>query len=252
MNLRSLRKLPILYRPLSFLRRTGGRAWMRTMRRVRGIQKNSVLFTSFKGRSYCDSPRYISEALHALRPDIDIAWQIANPADVPDYVRPVKPHSLAALTELATARCFVDNFNRPFYLEKYPGVRDYLRDTVAAARETGYVSTVFGRRRRIPELSSSNKNLQAFGERVAMNSPIQGSAADIIKIAMINVSRRLKSELPEARLLLQVHDELLVEAPEGLIGDAARILEEEMSKAVSLAVPLPAECGTGDNWFICH
>ncbi len=145
------------------------------------------------------------------------------------------------------ARAYIDS-----YLERYPGVRDYLRDTVAAARETGYVSTVFGRRRRIPELSSSNKNLQAFGERVAMNSPIQGSAADIIKIAMINVSRRLKSELPEARLLLQVHDELLVEAPEGLIGDAARILEEEMSKAVRLAVPLPAECGTGDNWFICH
>ena len=121
MNLRSIKKLPILYRTLSFLRRSGGRAWMRTMRRVRGIQKNTVLFTSFKGKSYSDSPRYISEALHALRPDIDIAWQIANPADVPDYVRPVKPHSLAALTELATARCFVDNFNRPFYLEKYDG-----------------------------------------------------------------------------------------------------------------------------------
>lgn len=121
MNLRNLRKNPILYRTLSFARRTGGRAWMRAMRRVRGIQKNTVLFTSFKGRSYSDSPRYISEALHALRPDIDIAWQIENPADVPDYVRPVKPHSLQALTELATARCFVDNFNRPIYLEKYEG-----------------------------------------------------------------------------------------------------------------------------------
>ena len=121
MNLRQIRKLPILYRTLSFLRRTGGRAWMRTMRRAKGIQKNTVLFTSFKGKSYSDSPRCISEALHVLRPDIDIAWQIANPADVPDYVRPVKPRSLAALTELATARCFVDNFNRPIYLEKYPG-----------------------------------------------------------------------------------------------------------------------------------
>ena len=121
MNLRQIRKLPILYRTLSFLRRTGGRAWMRTMRRAKGIQKNTVLFTSFKGKSYSDSPRCISEVLHVLRPDIDIAWQIANPADVPDYVRPVKPRSLAALTELATARCFVDNFNRPIYLEKYPG-----------------------------------------------------------------------------------------------------------------------------------
>lgn len=121
MNLKSIKKLPAVYRALSFARRAGGRAWMRTMHRARGIQKKTVLFTSFKGRSYSDSPRYISEALHALRPDIDIAWQIANPADVPDYVRPVKPHSLAALTELATARCFVDNFNRPIYLEKYAG-----------------------------------------------------------------------------------------------------------------------------------
>ena len=121
MNLRALRKLPVIYRTLSFARRTGGRAWMRAMRRVRGVQKKTVLFTSFKGRSYSDSPRYISEALHALRPDIDIAWQIENPADVPDYVRPVQPHSPAALTELATARCFVDNFNRPIYLEKYAG-----------------------------------------------------------------------------------------------------------------------------------
>lgn len=121
MNLRSFKKLPIVYRALSFARRAGGRAWMRAMRRAKGIQKKTVLFTSFKGKSYSDSPRYISEALHALRPDIDIAWQIANPADVPDYVRPVKPHSLSALTELATARCFVDNFNRPIYLEKYEG-----------------------------------------------------------------------------------------------------------------------------------
>ena len=121
MNLRSIKKLPAVYRALSFARRSGGRAWMRAMRRIKGIQKNTVLFTSFKGKSYSDSPRYISEALHALRPDIDIAWQIANPADVPDYVRPVKPHSLAALTEMATARCFVDNFNRPIYLEKYAG-----------------------------------------------------------------------------------------------------------------------------------
>jgi len=121
MNLRSIRKIPVLYRLLSFARRTGGRAWMRAMRRAKGIQKNTVLFTSFKGKSYSDSPRYISEALHALRPETDIAWQIANEADVPDYVRPVKPHSLAALTGLATARFFVDNFNRPIYLEKYDG-----------------------------------------------------------------------------------------------------------------------------------
>lgn len=138
------------------------------------------------------------------------------------------------------------------YLERYPGVHEYLRRIVEEAKENGCVSTVFGRRRKIPELQSSNKNLQAFGERVAMNSPIQGSAADIIKIAMINVYRRLARELPEARLVLQVHDELLVEAPADKIEEAARILREEMANAVSLAVPLPADCGTGENWFVCH
>lgn len=121
MNLKSLKRLPIVYRALSFARRVGGRAWMRAQYRLRGVQKRTVLFTSFKGRSYSDSPRYISEALHALRPDIDIVWQLANPADAPEYVRVVKPRSPGALTALATARCFVDNFNRPFYLEKYPG-----------------------------------------------------------------------------------------------------------------------------------
>ncbi len=138
------------------------------------------------------------------------------------------------------------------YLARYSGVSEYLQAAVESARACGYVSTVFGRRRSIPELNSSNRNLQAFGERVAMNSPIQGSAADIIKIAMIRVFRRLEKELPEARLLLQVHDELLVEAPKEKIADAARILEEEMANAVSLSVPLPAECGTGENWFVCH
>ncbi len=138
------------------------------------------------------------------------------------------------------------------YLARYSGVSAYLDAAVESARACGHVSTVFGRRRSIPELNSSNRNLQAFGERVAMNSPIQGSAADIIKIAMIRVFRRLERELPEARLILQVHDELLVEAPNDKIADAARILEEEMAGAVSLSVPLPAECGTGENWFVCH
>lgn len=121
MNLKSIKKLPAVYRLLSLLRKTGGRAWMRAQYRLRGVQKKTVLFTSFKGRACSDSPRFISEALHALRPDVDIVWQLANPADAPEYARTVKPRSLAALTELATARCFVDNFNRPIYLEKYPG-----------------------------------------------------------------------------------------------------------------------------------
>lgn len=121
MNLKTIKKFPPVYRALSLARRVGGRAWMRTQYRLRGVRKKTVLFTSFKGRAYSDSPRYISEALHALRPDVDIVWQLADSSAAPDYVRTVKPRSLAALTELATARCFVDNFNRPIYLEKYPG-----------------------------------------------------------------------------------------------------------------------------------
>ena len=121
MNLKSIKKLPVVYKTLVLLRKAGGRAWMRGQYRLRGIQKKTVMFTSFKGRAYSDSPRYISEALHALRPDVDIVWQLANPSDAPDYVRVVRPRSLSALTELATARCFVDNFNRPLYMRKNPG-----------------------------------------------------------------------------------------------------------------------------------
>lgn len=121
MNLKSIKKCPALYKTLLAVRQVGGRAWMRGAYMLRGIRKNTVVFSSFKGRSYSDSPRFISEALHVLRPDIDIVWQLSNPADAPDYVRTVKPRSLSALTAIATARCIVDNFNRPIYMKKSPG-----------------------------------------------------------------------------------------------------------------------------------
>ena len=110
---------------------------------------------------------------------------------------------------------------------------------------------MFGRRRYIPELRSSNKNLKAFGERIARNSPIQGSAADIIKVAMINVRNRFLRECPEAKIILQVHDELLVEAPETKKDVALTILTEEMENAVSLKVILSTESGFGENWYEC-
>ena len=119
MNLKAIKRCPPVYRALSLARRVGGRAWMRAQHRLRVVQPTAVLFTSFKGRSYSDSPRFISEALHALRPDIEILWQLSDSAAAPDYVRTVKPHSLAALTAFATARCFVDNFNRPIYMLKF-------------------------------------------------------------------------------------------------------------------------------------
>lgn len=135
------------------------------------------------------------------------------------------------------------------YFETYPGVKKYLDGEVAFAKEHGYVTTMFGRRRPVPELSSSNFMQRSFGERVAMNSPIQGAAADIMKIAMIRVNRRLKEENLESRIVIQVHDELLVEAKNEEVEQVKAILKEEMEHAASLKVPLIADMSVGANWY---
>ncbi len=135
------------------------------------------------------------------------------------------------------------------YFETYPGVKTFLDGLVADARETGFVSTMFGRRRPVPELSSANFMQRSFGERVAMNSPIQGTAADIIKIAMIRVDRRLREEGLRSRLILQVHDELLVETAIQEKEQVERILSEEMRQAASLKVALEIDMHDGKNWF---
>ena len=137
------------------------------------------------------------------------------------------------------------------YLASYPAIDMYLKNTVKKAYEDGYVTTIFGRRRYIPELKSQKKPLRSFGERVAMNSPIQGSAADIIKIAMINVNRRLKEMGIDARLILQVHDELIIEANRNCADRAFEILKAEMEGAVALSVPLNVEISRGDTWYEC-
>ena len=135
------------------------------------------------------------------------------------------------------------------YFATFPGVRRYMDEVVAKAKETGFVETIFHRRRDLPELTSSNHNLRSFGERVALNMPIQGTAADIMKLAMIAVWKRLKAEHPAARLVLQVHDELIVECPEAEAEAVARAVEEEMERVVSLSVPLTAEAHWGKNWL---
>ena len=135
------------------------------------------------------------------------------------------------------------------YLAGFPKVSSYLDDIKKKAHEDGFVTTLFSRRRYIPELASSNKNLQHFGERVAMNSPIQGTAADIIKLAMINVDKKLRESGLDARLILQVHDELLIEAHKSCADDALKILVEEMENTVSLSVPLSVEAHVGETWF---
>ena len=135
------------------------------------------------------------------------------------------------------------------YLRHYSGIDRYMKEVVEKAKETGYVETTFGRRRYLPEFSASNGMTRAFGERVARNAPIQGTAADIIKIAMIKVDKRLTEEKLEARLILQVHDELIVECPAHETMMVAMILQEEMEKAVSLSVPLIADSAVGENWY---
>ena len=142
------------------------------------------------------------------------------------------------------ARAYIDN-----YLGHYQGVQRYMKSVVEDARETGYVETMYGRKRNLPELHSSNFNIRSGAERMALNTPIQGTAADIIKIAMIRVHDRMKREGLEARLVLQVHDELIVECPEKEAETVMVLVTEEMQAAAELKVPLVAEAHAGKSWF---
>ena len=135
------------------------------------------------------------------------------------------------------------------YLETYSGVAAYQHNIVESARRDGYVKTMFGRRREVLDIYSKNKNVKAFAERVALNTPVQGTAADIIKLAMIRVYRRIRDEGLHARLVLQVHDELIVEAREDDAQRAAKILSEEMEHAAQLRVKLVADVHIGKNWY---
>ncbi len=135
------------------------------------------------------------------------------------------------------------------YFATYPGVKNFLDNTVADAKKQGFVTTMFGRRRPVPELTSSNFMQRSFGERVAMNSPIQGTAADIIKIAMIRVSRRLKRDGLKSKLILQVHDELLIETVKEEAEKVRKILEEEMNSAADLLVNLEVDLHEGNDWY---
>ena len=144
----------------------------------------------------------------------------------------------------AKAKAYIEK-----YFETYSSIKDYMNKNVEFAKANGYVSTLTGRKRVIPEIKSPNYNIRQFGERAAMNMPLQGSSADIIKIAMVNVDKALKEEGLKAKLILQVHDELVLEAPEEEAERAAAILKDKMENAVSLKVPLTVEVHTGKNWY---
>ena len=135
------------------------------------------------------------------------------------------------------------------YFERFSGVHRYMKSVVEQAREQGYVETLMHRRRMLPELSSSNFQVRSSGERMARNTPIQGTAADIIKLAMIRVDKALRRDYPEAKLILQVHDELIVECPEELAPQVAELVSREMEHVAELNVPLTAEAKWGKSWY---
>ena len=137
------------------------------------------------------------------------------------------------------------------YLEEYSGVNEYMQDIVEEAKEKGYSATMFGRRRYIKELSSNNYMVREFGKRAAMNTPIQGTAADIMKIAMINVYKKLIEEKLDAKIVLQVHDEMMIETSLEEADRVKEIVKNEMESAIELKVPLIAEVSEAENWYEC-
>ena len=142
------------------------------------------------------------------------------------------------------AKEYIDN-----YLTNYQGVRAYMKNVVVDARESGFTQTMYGRKRYVPELKSTNFNIRQGAERIALNTPIQGTAADLIKLAMIHVHDALKCKFPEAKLILQVHDELIVECPEEIAHEVAQLVSTQMEAVASLSVPLTAEAKWGKSWY---
>jgi DNA polymerase-1 len=157
------------------------------------------------------------------------------------------PHALSKQLKIAhaDAKQFIER-----YFERFASVRAYLDSQVEHARTHGYVTTLFGRRRYIPEIRDRNFNIRAFGERTAANSPIQGSAADLIKLAMIGIDRALRARGGGARMLLQVHDELVFEVPEAELEPVSALVRREMEHAADLRVPLVVDMGSGRNWLV--
>jgi DNA polymerase-1 len=138
------------------------------------------------------------------------------------------------------------------YFARYPTVRVFMDETLEKAREQGFVETLLGHRVYVPEINGKNGMRRAYAERTAINAPLQGSAADIIKVAMIRLHARLRDEVPDASIILQVHDELIVEAPKGQLEAVSNIMRETMESAVALRVPLTVDIGSGNNWFDAH
>ena len=217
------------------------------LRLLADISGDSHMIEAFKSGE--DIHTSTASKVFGVEPD-DVTTELRKRAKAVNFgiVYGIGDFSLSQDLKIARnqAREYIDN-----YLATYSGVDAYLKNIINSAYECGYVTTAFGRRRYIPELSGHNKMLKKFGERVAMNSPIQGTAADIIKIAMINVDKKLRESGIDAKLILQEHDELLVEAHRDCAEQALEILRYEMENAVKMSVPLDVEVGVGENWYDC-
>lgn len=194
-----------------------------------------------------DIHRATAARVHGLPPEM-ITPQLRSAAKAVNFGIVYGIGAFSLSKDIGVSEKEADEFIQS-YLGNFPGVRSYMESTVAFGKEHGYVATLYGRRRPLPELSNSNHNVKAMGERIAMNTPIQGTAADIIKLAMVRVYRRLQAEGLQARLVLQVHDELIVETPENEVEQVSRLLQEEMTGAAKLAVPLEADVHIGENWL---
>jgi DNA polymerase-1 len=152
---------------------------------------------------------------------------------------------------LSISRQEADKLIQGYFLN-FPDVRKFINNSILKARESGYVETLLGRRRYLPEILSSNANIRGFAERNAINAPIQGSAADIIKIAMINITKSLKEEKFESKMILQVHDELVFDVRENELDKLREIVKFDMENAYKLSVPLTVDIGSGKNWLEAH
>ena len=138
------------------------------------------------------------------------------------------------------------------YFANFPAIESYIQDTLSSARESGYVETLFGRRRYLPDITSRNGTVRALAERTAVNAPIQGTSADIIKLAMINVAKRIEAEGLKSKMVLQIHDELLFDAYPEEVEKLMTIIKEEMENVIRLSIPLTVECNYGNNWLEAH
>ena len=196
-----------------------------------------------------DIHRMTAAEVHGISPE-EVTGEMRSAAKAVNFgiVYGISDYTLARNINVSRyeAREYIDR-----YFRRYPGVKSYLDGAVAFAKENGYARTIMGRRRYIPEIASSSFNVRSFGERCAMNSPIQGAAADIIKIAMVRVHAALKDAGLQAKLILQVHDELMLEAPEAEAEKAVEILRECMENVCRLSVPLKTDISIGRNWLDC-